>query len=344
MIDGKRLVVKAKTHGERETRIRARLNDHLNKPTTDPSITSVFIDDWLKHHIAPNRAYRTHRSYAQMLASHVTPEIGDMRVVDVSTRHLQAVLNKMTKANLSPTTCRYMRMILRLLFKQARAEGLVVTNPATALTVPKMREVTKRVLSEAEFKKLVEYRGTRFSPLFAFMLATGLRVSEALAVTDADLDGKAVTVRRQLLWRSNGVFEFSELKSPAARRRVPLSALSIDAVERARAIRASDMSAAEEGYTPHGLLFATESGRPTTQSNVHRALRSALAALKIPPASVHDLRRTFITRLARVESRPQIVKAIAGHTSLSTTMQYYVTSHHDDEADAVARALTGIMM
>ena len=48
-------------------------------------------------------------------------------------------------------------------------------------------------------------------------------------------------------------------------------------------------------------------------------------------------------RLARVEPRAQVLKAIAGHTSLATTMQYYIVSSGVDEADAVARALSGIM-
>jgi integrase len=244
---------------------------------------------------------------------------------------------------LSPRTAHYMRMVLGLVFAQAKAEGLIGLNPATRLSVPALGTPGKRVLNDAEVKKLIAYRGTRFAPLFAMMLATGLRVSEALALTEQDVSDDIITISRQLLWRKKGEWELTILKTTAAKRTIPLSAVSRDALTRTRTQGDKDKAAAKDGYTSDGLLFASESGKPMTQSNVHRALRSALSELKIPPASVHDLRRTFLTRLARVESRPQVVKAIAGHTSLATTMQFYIVSNTEDESKAVARALDGIM-
>ena len=239
----------------------------------------------------------------------------------------------------APRTVHYMRMVLGLVFAQAKAEGRVGLNPASSLSVPALLTKSKRVLSSDEVKRLVAYKGTRFGPLFTFLLSTGLRVSEALALTEADISGSTVVVTRQLQWRTKGAWSLTVLKTSAARRTVPLSAMAKDAIQRAKDQVARDRKAAGDGYESFDLLFATESGKPSTQSNVHRALRSALDELKIPPASVHDLRRTFLTRLARVESRPQVLKSIAGHTSLSTTMQFYVTSNAEDEASAVSRAM-----
>ena len=343
MIGGKRVVIKATSHGEREIRIKKKNEDLKGGLPLDPQSVSVFIASWLEVHVKPNRAYKTHVSYGQMLRNNVEPTLGSKRIATVTPADLQRVLNAMTEAGLAPRTVHYMRMILGLVFTQAKAEGLVGLNPATRLSVPALNTISKRTLTEDEIKSLVAYRGTRFSPLFALLLSTGLRVSEALALVDADITKDGILVTKQLLWKTLGSWEHSPLKTSAARRTVPLSPLSRSAIERAKVQREADMVAAKSGYTPNGLLFASESGKPSTGSNVHRALSAALVDLGIPPASVHDLRRTFITRLARVESRAQVLKAIAGHTSLATTMQYYIVSSGVDEADAVARALSGIM-
>ena len=353
MVKGKRVVVKAKTHGERALRVKKKKEDLAGGLPLDPQSVSAFIAVWLATHIQPNRAYKTHLSYAQMLRNNVEPTLGKRRVATITSQDLQGILNAMTEEKvdedgepvkgLSPRTVHYMRMILGLVFTQAKAEGLVGINPATRLSTPALVTKGKRVLSNDEVVTLVNYKGTRFAPLFALLVSTGLRVSEALALSKEDISKTSVNVSKQLLWRPKGEWELSPLKTSAARRTVPLSALSRAAIDRALEQQDKDAAAAGEGYTPAGLIFATESGKPSTQSNVHRALRSALVELKIPSASVHDLRRTFLTRLARVESRPQVLKAIAGHTSLATTMQFYITSNIEDEANAVALAMSGIM-
>ena len=343
MIDGKRIVIKANSHGERDTRIKKKKEDLAGGVPLDPQSVSAFFSAWLEHHVAPNRAYKTHLSYSQMLRNNIEPTLGARRIATSTSADLPACLNAMSAKGRAPRTVHYMRMVLGLVFAQAKAEGRVGLNPASSLSVPALLTKSKRVLSSDEVKRLVAYKGTRFGPLFTFLLSTGLRVSEALALTEADISGSTVVVTRQLQWRTKGAWSLTVLKTSAARRTVPLSAMAKDAIQRAKDQVARDRKAAGDGYESFDLLFATESGKPSTQSNVHRALRSALDELKIPPASVHDLRRTFLTRLARVESRPQVLKSIAGHTSLSTTMQFYVTSNAEDEASAVSRAMDGIM-
>lgn len=342
MIAGKRVVVKAKTHGEREIRIKARMAEREATKPVDPQSVTAYLEGWLANHVRPNRAYKTHEGYSQNIRLYVTPAIGEKRIALVVPDDLQSILNGMTESGLERSVA-LSRSILRRAFAQAKAEGLTGINPAASLTIPTFDSKSMRVLSPKEVKSLVSYQGSRFCPLFCLLLATGLRISEALGLTSADIFEKHIHVECQLVWRKEGAFSREKLKSPSARRDIPLSPLAIEALSRMARQVERDKIAAKSGYTPHGFLFPTESGKPSTPSNAHRALKAACAAIKIPPASDHDLRRTFLTNLARHESRPQILKAIAGHASLSTTMKFYIQSNADDEADAVARSLSGIM-
>jgi integrase len=43
----------------------------------------------------------------------------------------------------------------------------------------------------------------------------------------------------------------------------------------------------------------------------------------IPRCTLHDLRRTFISHLAMAGVNEAVVKELAGHASISTTLRYY---------------------
>ena len=71
------------------------------------------------------------------------------------------------------------------------------------------------------------------------------------------------------------------------------------------------------------------------KSNTHKKWKRVVVAAAIPSVTFHDLRRTGITRALLDGMPPVVVKELAGHRSLSTTMQYYVEVTKRDIRDAV---------
>jgi integrase len=71
---------------------------------------------------------------------------------------------------------------------------------------------------------LTAAEGSRYAPLFALLVNTGLRKGEALALhwSDVDLDEKLLRVRGTLA-RVDGELIVTETKTPKSRRAVPLS-------------------------------------------------------------------------------------------------------------------------
>lgn len=51
--------------------------------------------------------------------------------------------------------------------------------------------------------------------------------------------------------------------------------------------------------------------------------------------TIHDPRRTFVTRLLRCGVRVDTVKRLAGHSSLTTTLKYYARVNDSDLHDAI---------
>lgn len=339
MVNGKRWTVQAPTHREREERVRAKKIEIERGKPADPQTVKAHFDSWLALTVKPNRAYQTGQAYGYMISSYIEPAVGNMKMHAVKTGDLQKLLNDLTAKGVAPRTVKKVLLVLRLGFGAARAEGLVSFNPTATLTSPAPVESEKRTLTKDEVQRLIGYDRTRYAPLFAFLLSTGLRISEALGLRPQDITGDRILVSHQLSWRTEGEYKIEALKTKASKRAVPLSHVSRDALTRALEQRAQDEILAQDGWNNCGLIFTTESGSPVTPSNVYRTLASVLDDLKIPPACVHDLRRTFLTHLARVELRPQVLAAIAGHTNIQTTLQYYVVSMADDELSAVNKAM-----
>ena len=115
-------------------------------------------------------------------------------------------------------------MVLRCSLKQAVLWRLMASNPSDAVKPPRADRKEMRTLTEEEVRRLLAVTaGTRHHSLWIFLVTTGVRLGEALALKWADIDlveGRA-TIRRALQ-RQRGVgLVFVEPKTSRGRRTVP---------------------------------------------------------------------------------------------------------------------------
>ncbi len=66
------------------------------------------------------------------------------------------------------------------------------------------------------------------------------------------------------------------------------------------------------------------------RSNTTKKRNAILKAAEIPPITIHDLRRTGITRALLAGVPPVTVRELAGHKKIETTMRYYAQVNFDD--------------
>jgi integrase len=109
----------------------------------------------------------------------------------------------------------------------------------------------------------------------------------------------------------------------------------------------AEMLLAVPAAARHGLVFGIY-GRPGEPLSTKRASRYISAIGKAAGvvtnkaegkfASAHDLRRSFCTRWAK-RVMPADLKVLARHSSVTTTMQYYVTQNADDVGERLRIAL-----
>ena len=250
----------------------------------------------------------------------------------VSEADIQAYLLHLG-AGLAPATIARRLTPLRLLFGRLHRYHLIAVNPMEDIRGPKLAAHSATVwLSRAEARRLERacegdtLRDLRDHALMVFMLATGLRASEAIGIEAHDLatmDGHQVAwitgkgnvrARVKIAPRAVGVLTrylaAASITQGAVFRR--LRRLGID----------PDQPRAPRGYAVHGPL--TYSGlKFILQQRFHDAGLSD----KLSP---HSLRHTFVTLALKGGAPLTKVQAAARHASPQTTMRY---AHEQDELD-----------
>jgi len=244
-------------------------------------------------------------------------------VTTAATGDLRTYLGELTKRGLQPTTVARRLSAIRQLYRFLYAEGHRKDDPAAVLQGPKRTRALPKTLTLAEVDRLlhaasrcdaaaplaVRLRAARLACLMELLYATGLRVSElvALPASAARRDARVIVVR------GKGKKE----------RLVPLN----NAAKRTMAEYLALMAQARGPGAGAGSkwLFPSfgEAGHLTRQ-HFARELKALAATAGLRPAqlSPHVLRHAFASHLLHNGADLRVVQTLLGHADISTTQIY----------------------
>jgi len=203
---------------------------------------------------------------------------------------------------LSAATVNRYQCTLSLLFRFAVDRGAARANPVAGL--PRVKEDLKAVgfISDADVDRLVACASDpAFAVLVRVLADTGLRRSEALALTWRDVDFRKgeVMVRRSKTHRP---------------RSVPMTAAVAAALKAHHdAVQAIPLRGEDPVFPTLAKL---------DPSSVSARLTAVVRRAGLPAMRLHDLRHGFCSRLAQAGVPLPTVAALAGHRAIQTTMRY----------------------
>lgn len=181
-----------------------------------------------------------------------------------------------------------------------------------------------RVISDTEMKRFLEAAyGSKYYDYYLVLSLSGLRPSEALGLRVEDVQEDKLHIRRGITLTGE-----SELKTPAARRIIPLTGNLKSILLKLRDESDSWLFPSESGM-PSMNAVNTAFKRTVKQTEVwERGGHNGMKKLQlIKPAvdiRLYDFRHTFATKLAEASMPESALTAIMGHESISTTLQYYI--------------------
>jgi len=305
-IDGKPCTDKRRADAERlnhEEQLRAGTYRHLKHITW-----AAFVED-----IAANIPGVSHRIKAQYALNLFGASFtGDP--ADVTYPHLRDFAKRLREKKLKGASINGVFRYLRLAFNEGVELHHLRANPMPRRW--KWEPVDKRPIREVTPAEEVALKraagdlyGTRWRSFVAVALGTGARRGELLALSwdDVDLDRAIVTIPKSKTHRP---------------RRIPVNPATVRALRRLlRNIEAVRLDGPFKGM----------------DDNLSRQWGRIRKSVGLAGVQLHDLRRTYISRLIRAGVPLPTVSKLSGN-SIAVIMEYYnAVGTDDDKREAVAR-------
>lgn len=232
---------------------------------------------------------------------------------DTDWRDLQDWRNQAEK-EFKPATVNRRISSLKTFFAFALEQGLASNDPTRRLKGLEQQALAPKALAEEDVKRILRRArkdNLRDWAILELLAATGLRISEAAALTHADIElsGKTawITVR---------------MGKGKKTRRVPVHERAAEVLK--------EFLETETGKGESAPLFSSRLKKPMTPYAIWGVVKKYAAEAGLKNVSPHSFRHTVATRLVR---NPQVdlvtAAAFLGHSRLDTTARYAQPSADD---------------
>lgn len=314
----------------------------------------TYLDTYIKPRVVPpgtkNRprgtlTEKSSKMYYEKINGYLVPEIGGLRLNEVTTTHLQRIVNEQAGKSFSHVS--KLIAVIKMVFRQAHVERLITYDPSYALQRPAVEKKTRRALTPEELSVWHAVAATHKHGLWAeFHLAFGVRPAEVppLRVMDLDFERHRLNVSQAL---ESGTHAVKDPKTAAGIRRIPIPP---DFEPKLKEYVA--------GRHPTDFLFPNESGGMISESVIRRRWRSFKRAMDLymgaqtnawgkiipetskiaPDLTLYCTRHTYCTELGAKGIDASQGRFVTGHADVSTLANIYMHSN-DQVVQSVADRL-----
>jgi integrase/recombinase XerD len=279
-------------------------------PAADAAAIDAFCDQlWLRDGLAPASlaAYRRDlAAWSAWLAA------AGRALLAADRGDIERWLAHQFRARAKATSIGRRLSTLRRFYRLQLEQGAIREDPTLRVTAPKPGRRLPKALSEVQVDALLDApdvatpRGLRDRAMLETLYATGLRVSELVGLTHAQVS------------LANGVVRV--VGKGSKERLVPLGEEAIAWI--VRYTKDARPGFAGEGRDPH--LFLTARGKPLTRQAFWALVKhhGAVAGIATASLSPHVLRHAFATHLLNHGADLRVVQLLLGHADITTTTIY----------------------
>lgn len=277
-------------------------------------------DAWWEYH-EPTVEYNTAKQYRPALRRAVE-YFKDTYIRQLTPSMIRIFLNEMIhQRHMADKTARTQLMIMNLICRYAAECGDIDVNPAREVSVPKhLKKTIREIASDEDIRRVKASTGCTFGMFAYWILYTGCRRSELLALTweDIDLEERTIHITKSIYQDSNRPVVKTP-KTEKGLRTLPLMNRLYMAILPSR-----------------GLVFPDPiSGGYMTEDHFQK-LWAAYTAESGVSCTPHQLRHAYATMLFEAGVAESDAQDLLGHAQISTTKDIY--THIRESRRAKVRA------
>lgn len=292
-----------------------------------------------KHTVKPNTKINVKR----ILKNHVLPLFGSYKLNKLTTPLIQSIVNKLAdKTNKGEEGAFLYYDSIHALNKRILQYGVTMqaipSNPARDVVLPRNTQKAKRQkvkhFDNQELKKFLGYldnldlnkfRYCYENTLYKFLLATGCRINEALALSwsDIDLDNAVVHITKTLNYKQ----ETNSPKSKASYRDLDIDKATVTML---KAYKVRQIQEAWKIGKTETVVFSDFIHEYPNNRTLQTRLRTHFKRANVPNIGFHGFRHTHASLLLNSGIPYKELQHRLGHSTLSMTMDIY--SHLSKES------------
>lgn len=320
--------------------------EHLQNRRAAP--TQMTVKDWLLYWlnevIQPNRERTTYYCYQSMIKNHLIPELGAVRLQQLTPGQIQSYYTKMMRSkSLSPNTVHKHHILLHTALQTAFRQNLLPENPVDRVEAPRLQAPKQFYYNPQQLRRLFQLvEGGWLEAVVKLAGYLGLRRSEICGLKWTHIDFAENVIRvRFVRTTAGGQVVGKAPKTPHSVRTLSIAGLDdlVSTLLRQKLEQQERMARSHGEYTDSGYVVTMENGLPRHPNQVTQAFHMLVRDCGLPPITLHGLRHTFasVANFAKIPLL-DIGKAL-GHKDVSITGRIYThlfDQTHQEVVSAVA--------
>lgn len=261
-------------------------------PSKNGSFASV-LDSYFEKHCSPNLRLSSRTEVERVLRKEFLSHWASWDIGDITKQDIVATLDRIIGYG-TPSAANHAFAYINHFFNWSVSRGIINQSPSHGLTPPAPKVSRNRVLSDHELITVWnEAQNTPypFGAIVQLLILTGQRRGEVTNMSWSQIDNQ------------NRIWTLPPgLTKNKREHNLPLSEPVTEIIE----------------SLPHlskKLVFPALGSDDNSFSGFSKCKKRLSDACKIDPWTLHDLRRTMATGLARLEVQPHVIEKILNHSS-----------------------------
>ena len=296
-----------------------------------------YYEDWVKVYKEGAVRNVTLRKY-HLTLSWLKRIIPDLRIKDLTRVEYQELINRFAECHEKQTTMDFHHH-LNAAIEDAIDEGLIEKNPTRKAIIKGKtpRPKKPKYLNQYELHSLLGKLELKDKPsmdwLVLLIAKTGIRFSEAIAVTPADFDFVHQTLTINKTWDYKENSGFQPTKNKSSIRKIQIDWMVV-----------SQFSNLIKDLHPEKPIFVTK--EKIYNSTANDLLEKRCKQAGVPVISIHGLRHTHASILLFAGVSVASVAKRLGHSTMTTTEKVYlhiIQELENKDIDLVMRSLSGLI-
>ena len=284
-------------------------------------LVEIYLREYAKNELKEVTSY----NYRRDLEIHMLPVFGNKKIKDITTPVLTAFFTGMDK---SSETTRKLKTVMSSVFTYGVNQGYIKTNPCYGALYKKDPSKAKKVkfLDKGQCQKLMaatsEY--STFNTIIQFLLFTGLRIGECLALRWSDISfaDNTISINHTLSFADDKWF-LSVPKTQTSFRTIKLSTYSKELLLRHKREQDKLKETVGDAWVHPDIVFTSAIGNYYCRSFTNKQLKKILVDNDLPALSVHALRHSNASLMINNGFDVKAISEHLGHCNTAITSDIY---------------------